>query len=172
MSECFVDSNRVMFQILLLRGPFKPILQVRQWGREVSFPKIIMMGMSRLSHCFFQVLWYFYNVVCLLHIADEFLFGSSLYSALLQDQTPIASCCRAIENLERFHAGFFTLFHGITLTIRSFMYLLTLLHSAFRNSICSFLFLILPVGMGLLVAILGSTLSIHIVDSSKMPCER
>lgn len=114
------------FRILFLSGPFKPILQVRKWGKKISFPKVKTIQeiwMSRLCHCSFQVLWSLYKIVYLLHIADAFLFGSSQYSALLQDQAPIISCCCAIENLEHLHAIFFTLFHGITLTIRSFIYL-------------------------------------------------
>jgi len=96
----------------------------------------------------------------------------SALSALLQDQSPVASHCRAIENLRHFHASFFTLFHGVVMTVRSFTYLLMLLLSDFLYTICSFLFLVLPVCMGTPSSILCSSLSIHIVDSSKMPCER
>lgn len=103
-----------------------------------------------------------------------FPFGSSHFSAVLQDLTPVTSHCHVYFTLPcnrkfgTLTSHFFPLLHGIAFTVRSFIYLPMLLFSDFHYNSCSFLFLVFPVCMGLLSAILCSGLSSHIVGSPKM----
>lgn len=126
------------------------------------------MQISRLSHCSFPVFWYLYDVVHLLHMVHFHLQSLIIMQCFKIWLQLLDVACNKKCGTLIYH--FFHSFMTLHWPSDPLFYLPMLLFSGFLYNSCSFLFLVFPVCMGFLSAILCSDLSIHIAGSPKMPC--